>query len=168
MKVEDYDMPEQRERIYVTGHRHPDTDSVAAAIAYAFYKRAMGYRAVPCRLGPVNAESRYLLERFHFREPELLEDARVRLLEIPLDPPTGITKDTTIFDCMQKMQETGKTYSEYLTDVRIRKAKDLLVETGDSIGMIAEKTGYHDARYFSKQFSRIVGLKPFEYRKLYS
>ena len=65
-------------------------------------------------------------------------------------------------------KETGKTYSEYLTDVRIRKAKDLLVETGDSIGMIAEKTGYHDARYFSKQFSRIVGLKPFEYRKLYS
>ena len=65
-------------------------------------------------------------------------------------------------------KETGKTYSEYLTDVRIRKAKDLLVETGDSIGLIAEKTGYHDARYFSKQFSRIVGLKPFEYRKLYS
>lgn len=103
-------MSERSERIYVTGHRHPDTDSVAAAIAYAFYKRAMGYRAVPCRLGPLNAESRYLLERFHFREPELLEDARVRLQEIPLDPPTGITKDTTIFDCMQKMQETGKTY----------------------------------------------------------
>ena len=103
-------MSEPSERIYVTGHRHPDTDSVAAAIAYAFYKRAMGYRAVPCRLGPLNAESRYLLERFHFKEPELLEDARVRLSEIHLDPPTGISPDTTIFDGMQKMQETGKTY----------------------------------------------------------
>lgn len=103
-------MSEPSERIYITGHRHPDTDSVAAAIAYAFYKRAMGYRAVPCRLGPLNAESRYLLERFHFKEPELLEDARVRLSEIHLDPPTGISPDTTIFDGMQKMQETGKTY----------------------------------------------------------
>ena len=65
-------------------------------------------------------------------------------------------------------KETGKTCSEYLTDVRLQKAKDMLVETGYSIGTIAEETGYHDARYFSKQFSKIVGLKPFEYRKLYS
>lgn len=100
----------QSEVIYVTGHRHPDTDSVASAIAYAFFKRARGYRAVPCRLGPLNAESKYLLERFHFKEPELLEDARVRLSEIRLDPVTYITPETTIYDCMQKMQDEGRTY----------------------------------------------------------
>ncbi len=65
-------------------------------------------------------------------------------------------------------KETGMSYSEYLTDLRIEKAKGLLVDTSDSIEVIAEKVGYHQARYFSRQFSKMVGLKPFEYRKLYS
>ena len=37
----------EQNRVYVTGHRHPDTDSIAAAIGYAFYKRANGIKAVP-------------------------------------------------------------------------------------------------------------------------
>ena len=36
--------------IYITGHQHPDTDSVASAIAYAFFKRSLGTPAVPCCL----------------------------------------------------------------------------------------------------------------------
>lgn len=64
--------------------------------------------------------------------------------------------------------ETGMTYSEYLFQCRVKQASRLLVETAKSIGEIAEECGYQDARYFSKQFSKLVGLKPSEYRKLYS
>ena len=46
--------------VYVTGHRHPDTDSIAAAIGYAFYKRANGIKAIPCRLGKLSAEEIWL------------------------------------------------------------------------------------------------------------
>ena len=60
----------QQEPLYITGHIHPDTDSVASAIGYAFLKRAMGIPAKACRLGNLNTETRYLLERFHFEEPE--------------------------------------------------------------------------------------------------
>lgn len=65
-------------------------------------------------------------------------------------------------------KETGMTYSEFLTSCRIKEASRLLVETNKSVGVIAEESGYQDARYFSKQFLKQIGLKPSEYRKLYS
>ena len=95
--------------VYITGHMHPDTDSIASAIAYAFFKRAMGIRAVPCRLGRINAESEYLLKRFGFETPVLLKDARVSLSEIQLDPPISILPDKTIYEALELMQQSGKT-----------------------------------------------------------
>lgn len=65
-------------------------------------------------------------------------------------------------------KETGMTYSEYLIQCRVKQASRLLVETGLSVSEIAYRSGYQDARYFSKQFAKQVGLKPSEYRKLYS
>ena len=100
----------ERDIIYVTGHRHPDTDSVAAAIAYAFFKKTMGQRAVACRLGALNAESKYLLDRFGFSEPLLLTDARVRMDEIKLDPVTSIGQGATILEAMEHMQKEDRTY----------------------------------------------------------
>ena len=45
--------------VYITGHRHPDTDSIASSIAYAFFKKSMGIPAIPCRLGSLNSETEY-------------------------------------------------------------------------------------------------------------
>lgn len=106
----------KKEPVYITGHLHPDTDSIASAIAYAFFKRSMGIRAIPCRLGPVNAESAYLLKRFGFDEPMLLKDARVRLSEITIDPLTYITEDKTIFECLKQMTEDQRTYCGVVDD----------------------------------------------------
>lgn len=65
-------------------------------------------------------------------------------------------------------KETGMTYSEYLVCCRIEKACKMLVETNMSINDVALQSGYQDSRYFSKQFAKQIGLKPSEYRKLYS
>ena len=65
-------------------------------------------------------------------------------------------------------KETGMAYSEYLIQCRIKQASRLLAETSLSVSEVAYRSGYQDARYFSKQFSKQVGLKPSEYRKLYS
>ncbi|MCH3961557.1 MAG: putative manganese-dependent inorganic diphosphatase [Solobacterium sp.] len=97
-----------KEKIYVTGHIHPDTDSIASAIGYAFFKKAQGINAVPCRLGKINHETDYLLKRFHFEEPMLLKDARKTLAEIELDPPDAISEETTIYETIKKMQETHR------------------------------------------------------------
>lgn len=65
-------------------------------------------------------------------------------------------------------KETGMTYTEYVMFCRLEKAKELLAGTGKSIAEIADAVGYHDTRHFSKLFTRNIGLKPSEYRKLYS
>lgn len=96
--------------IYITGHQHPDTDSVASAIAYSFFKRSLGTPAVPCCLGKLNTETKYLLGRFHFPEPQLLTDGRITVGEVAMDPPTYISPDTTIFECLQQMQQGSRTY----------------------------------------------------------
>ena len=95
----------KKEPLYITGHRHPDTDSIASAIAFAFFKRSMGQPATPCRLGALNAETSYLLDRFGFEPPQLLQDARMKLSEITMDPPVSITPETTIYETMQIMQK---------------------------------------------------------------
>ena len=65
-------------------------------------------------------------------------------------------------------QETGKTYNEFLTDVRLEAAKTLLEDSDFGIAQVAEQVGYTDSRYFSKLFQKKVGIRPKEYRKLYS
>lgn len=91
--------------VYIVGHQHPDTDSIASAIAYAFFKRANGIKAVPCRLGDLNNETEYLLRRFGFETPAILKDARITLADLDLDEPVAITPDTTVREAIRKMHE---------------------------------------------------------------
>lgn len=63
--------------------------------------------------------------------------------------------------------ETGKNFSAYLLEVRMEEAKKLLRDTKDAVYEIAAKVGYKDAKFFSQQFVKVVGIKPNEYRKLY-
>lgn len=99
---------EKNKTVYVTGHRHPDTDSIVSAIAYAQFKERKGIHAIPCRLGEVNAETKYLLERFRFEEPMLFEDARATLDEIEIDDPITITPTTTIKEALELMTTENK------------------------------------------------------------
>lgn len=95
----------QDNKIYVTGHKNPHADSVAAAVAYAAYKKEQGFDAIPCVLGKINKESQYLLDRFGFEKPQLLETAQVRLDEVDLAAPLSITPETTIFETVGLMKK---------------------------------------------------------------
>ena len=64
-------------------------------------------------------------------------------------------------------KETGKTLTEYVTELRINEAKRLLSNTDNTITAIAEEIGYYNYSYFSKIFKDIIGLTPGEYRKRY-
>ena len=56
--------------VYVIGHRNPDTDSIVSAIAYAALSNALGENNyVAARIGHLNTETSFLLERFGFRPP---------------------------------------------------------------------------------------------------
>lgn len=94
--------------VYVTGHKNPDTDSIVSAIAYANLKQHMNINAYPCRLGEINNETKYILERFNFQVPMLLQDARSQLDEIDMDVPISVTPETTIFELLQIKDEKNK------------------------------------------------------------
>ena len=91
--------------VYIIGHKHPDTDSVASAIGYAFFKKAMGVKAIPCRLGDINSETEYLLNRFGFEVPMLLHDARNTIGDIEIDPPVSIGPESTIAEVILLMNQ---------------------------------------------------------------
>ncbi len=64
-------------------------------------------------------------------------------------------------------KEIGKSFSDYLKEYRIDKAKKLLVNNKLKIYEIAEKVGYSDPKYFCKVFKESTGMSPKEYMKFY-
>jgi len=81
----------QERPLIVVGHKNPDTDSVCAAIAYARFKTVTGTPARPYRAGNLNAQTRYVLERFDTPPPPLLTDVYPRLSDIMIDDRELIT-----------------------------------------------------------------------------
>ncbi|MBP1990678.1 helix-turn-helix domain-containing protein [Paenibacillus eucommiae] len=61
--------------------------------------------------------------------------------------------------------ETGTTFSQYLTTIRLEKAKELLQQSDLKISEIASRVGYNDANYFSQCFKGVYGLAPGKYRE---
>ena len=61
-------------------------------------------------------------------------------------------------------QEAGQTFKEYLTEIRINRAKELLRMTSLRSADIAYQVGYNDPHYFSSVFKKNTGLSPIEFR----
>ena len=70
--------------IYVTGHRNPDTDSIASAIGYAELKRRLdpNNQYVPVRLGELNAQTQWVLDRSGHAGPEFLPHVMLRVRDV--------------------------------------------------------------------------------------
>lgn len=73
----------------------------------------------------------------------------------------------TYFSTLFK-KETGENFLEYVTELRIQKAKHYLMQTDYDVAEIASSVGYGDLKYFSKLFKKNTGLSPSEFRKLYN
>mgnify|MGYP000966759828 CR=1 FL=1 len=61
-------------------------------------------------------------------------------------------------------EETGDNFINYLTNVRIERAKELLKNTDMKIYEICEKVGYPNIEHFSRTFKKIVGVSPLQYK----
>lgn len=63
-------------------------------------------------------------------------------------------------------KETGETFIEYVTKMKLTRAKQMLRETRDSVGKICELLGYDNQSYFIKLFKNETGVTPAEYRAM--
>ena len=55
--------------LYVVGHKIPDSDSICSAIAVAYLKNELGVEAVACKMGDINPETKFILEKFGCQTP---------------------------------------------------------------------------------------------------
>ncbi|MEC0167100.1 response regulator transcription factor [Paenibacillus graminis] len=70
-----------------------------------------------------------------------------------------------VYCCQLFKNNLGRTFSEYVAELRIRKARELLKQTDLSIEQIAVKSGYVDYYYFNKVFKKHCGMTPTKFRK---
>lgn len=67
--------------------------------------------------------------------------------------------------CTVFSQETGETFTEYLTTLRLQRARELLRATSLRTGEIAAQVGYNDPHYFSYLFKKKYGVTPRDSRR---
>lgn len=64
-------------------------------------------------------------------------------------------------------KSTGINFIEYKLKIKIGRAKELLVKTGYNVNQIADKLGYENTESFIRQFNKLAGFTPTEYRRKY-
>ena len=94
-------------KVYVFGHRNPDTDSVTGAISLAYLKRKLGMNAIPAVLSPINLESKYALNYFNEKEPIFLNDVKLKVRDLKYTKNYHVTEENSINDAYHQMSEAG-------------------------------------------------------------
>ncbi len=97
------------EKVYVFGHRNPDTDSVCASISLSYLKNALGENTEPRVLGHINAESKFVLDYFHVKEPAYLNNVKVQLRNIEYNKKAVLPENVSIESAIHYMQKCGCT-----------------------------------------------------------
>lgn len=87
---------------------------------------------------------------------------------ISLEDVADIVHLNPIYFSVMFKKEVGINFVDFLINYRLEIAKKLLKEDKYNISQVAYMVGYKDAKYFSKLFAKVVGIKPSEYKKLYS
>ncbi len=84
------------DKIYVTGHRNPDTDSIVAAMAYAALQNACGnWQYEAAALGHVSDETQIVLDRFGFDPPQIISNLYTQVRDLDFDKPPILSAAVT-------------------------------------------------------------------------
>ena len=117
-----------REKVYIIGHKNPDTDSICSAIAYMELKKAVLERKladgtfeaenplqegmpvpipeyIACRAGIVNEETKYVLEYFDVEPPQYQDNVQPQIADMDLNLVPGIEGSASIKQAWELMQE---------------------------------------------------------------
>ena len=123
----------RRLRIYVTGHRNPDTDSIASAIAYSELKQQLDPDSeyVPVRLGKINAQTSWVLERSGASRPDLMVHVLLRVSDV-------MQETFPIADHREPLREVGRTMAAGDLDL-----VPIVGDEGELIGVMTERSLAH-------------------------
>lgn len=126
----------EKKKVWVIGHKNPDTDSICAAIAYANLKNKLEKKDtdvqaetvyIPKRAGDLNAETTYVLNRFQVEKPELVTDVGTQIRDIHIRKTEGVSSHISMKKAWEMMKILGVVT---LPVVNQNKLEGLIV-TGD-------------------------------------
>lgn len=94
-------------KVWITGHKSPDTDSICSAIAYSNLKNKIDSdnEYIPGRAGDINEETRFVLEYFGADLPELIVDVRQQLSDVQFHRTPGVDKNMSIKEAWETMKK---------------------------------------------------------------
>ncbi len=99
------------EPVLVFGHKNPDTDSICSTIATAYLKNACGVKAIPYRLGKINKETSFILQKFGMKEPELLKTVSAQISDLTHVKKEVINVNDSIQEALELM--TKENFSSF-------------------------------------------------------
>ncbi|WP_061316970.1 putative manganese-dependent inorganic diphosphatase [Clostridium botulinum] len=97
-----------KDLIYITGHRNPDSDSICASLGYADLKKQLGCNnIVSGRLGELNNETKFVLDYFNVKAPNLIDTVKTQVSDLDIDKVTPISKDLSLKKAWIIMKENN-------------------------------------------------------------
>lgn len=119
----------QEKKVWVIGHKNPDTDSICGAIAYAELKNKIGGRKYEAkRAGQLNEETKYVLEHFKVESPEYVGDVGAQVKDIEMRQTTGVSCQISLKTAWEMMKAQNVAT---LPIVRENETLQGLIITGD-------------------------------------
>ena len=99
-------MPEAIRKVNVIGHLNPDTDSICAAISYAYLKNKIDSPIYEARrAGTLNRETAFVLKHFGFEEPQLITTVTPQIKDAEIQKQPKVDGDMSLFDAWNLMQD---------------------------------------------------------------
>lgn len=93
---------------FVIGHRNPDTDSIASALAYAHLKRALGNERVTAAMaGNLNPQTTWLLGRLGIKAPLYLADVHPKVRDVIQRSPVTVTADAPLLTALEQFHHNS-------------------------------------------------------------
>lgn len=139
----------EKEKIFIFGHRKPDTDSVTAAISLSYLKNKLGFNTVPRILSDTNPESKFVLNYFNVEEPKYLNDVKVEIRDVNYHKDYFINEKNSVYKCYLKMCELGVTMLPIVDN-----DKKLVGMVG--MKNIAKEEIFSDDKYLDSSYENIL------------
>lgn len=96
-----------KEKIYIFGHKNPDTDSVCSAICLSYLKNKLGENTEAKILSNINEETKYVLKKFKFPIPDVLNDVKLQISDINYHKGFKVSNKESVYNAFFKMQENN-------------------------------------------------------------
>ncbi|MDD5727121.1 MAG: putative manganese-dependent inorganic diphosphatase [Victivallales bacterium] len=123
-------------RIFITGHKNPDMDSVASAIVYAYLKNTIDKDNdyIPICCGPINKQSKYVLSALGLKRPRIIKNVLPKVADIAKRDITTLDLKDPVYKAMKELDEKNlsvipvfENLADYRGMVSIHEITDFLM-----------------------------------------